>query len=118
MKSLIKKLQSRILRRNRVRARISGNDERPRLSVYVSNMHVHAQIINDAKAKTLVSSTSAVAAAPKGTLTEKAMWVGVDIAKKAKKAKISKVALDRNGRKYHGRIKALADAARENGLEF
>ncbi len=118
MKSLIKKLQNRLLRRNRIRSRIVGNPERPRLTVYISNQHVHAQIIDDSSAKTLVSSTSAIAGAPKDSLTEKAVWVGADIAKKAKKAKISKVALDRNGRKYHGRIKALADSARENGLEF
>lgn len=118
MNSLIKKLQSRVLRRGRIRARVSGSEERPRLSVFISNMHIHAQIVNDATGKTLVSSTSAIAAAPKGTMTEKATWVGTDIAKKAKKAKISKVSLDRNGRKYHGRIKALADAARAEGLEF
>jgi large subunit ribosomal protein L18 len=118
MKRLIKKLQSRLLRRQRIRARISGNEARPRLSVYISNSHVHAQIIDDTKGKTLASSTSAIAAAPKGNLTEKAAWIGTDIAKKAKKAKISKVSLDRNGRKYHGRIKALADAARAEGLEF
>lgn len=118
MKSLIKKLHNRLLRRNRIRSRVIGTQERPRLAVYISNQHVHAQIVDDAKSKTLVSSTSAVAAAPKSSLTEKAAWVGAEIAKKAKKAKISKVALDRNGRKYHGRIKALADAARENGLEF
>jgi len=118
MKSLLRKLQSRLLRRNRVRARIIGSTTRPRLTVYVSNQHIHAQIVDDSLSKTLVSSTSAVAAAPKGSLTEKAIWVGGDIAKKAKKAKITKVSLDRNGRKYHGRIKALADSARENGLEF
>lgn len=118
MNSLLRKLQSRLLRRNRVRAKIAGTTSRPRLSVYVSNMHVHAQIINDSTAKTLASSTSAVAAAPKTTLTEKAAWVGDDIAKKAKKAKVTKVVLDRNGRKYHGRLKALADAARAAGLEF
>lgn len=118
MKSLIKKLHNRLLRRSRIRARITGTSERPRLSIYVSNQHVHAQIIDDTKGKTLVSSTSAVSAAPKGSLTEKAAWVGAEIAKKAKKAKISKVALDRGGRKYHGRLKALADAARGEGLEF
>jgi len=118
MKSLLKKLQSRLLRRSRIRTRLAGTEQRPRLTVFVSNMHIHAQIIDDSKAKTLVSSTSAIAAAPKGNLTEKAAWVGADIAKKAKKAKITKVAFDRNGRKYHGRIKALADSARSEGLEF
>lgn len=118
MKSLIKKLQNRLLRRNRIRSRVIGDASRPRLSVFVSNQHIHAQVIDDGKAKTLVSSTSAIAGAPKGSLTEKAVWVGADIAKKAKKAKIDQVAFDRNGRKYHGRIKALADSARQNGLEF
>lgn len=118
MNNLIKKLQSRLLRRQRVRSHVIGSAERPRLSVYVSNQHIHAQVINDASAKTLASSTSAIAAAPKGSLTEKAAWVGDDIAKKAKKAKVTKVVFDRNGRKYHGRLKALADAARAGGLEF
>jgi large subunit ribosomal protein L18 len=118
MKNLIKKLQNRLLRRSRIRTRVNGSTERPRLSVFVSNMHVHAQIINDESGKTMVSSTSAVTAASKGNLSEKAAWVGTDIAKKAQKAKISKVTFDRNGRKYHGRIKALAEAARQNGLEF
>ena len=118
MKNLLKKLHGRLMRRSRIRSRVVGSQERPRLTVYVSNQHIHAQVIDDATSKTLASSTSAVAGAPKGNLTEKAVWVGADIAKKAKKAKISKVAMDRNGRKYHGRIKALADSARENGLEF
>jgi large subunit ribosomal protein L18 len=118
MNNLVKKLQGRLLRRGRIRTKVNGSEDRPRLNVYVSNNHVHAQIIDDTKAKTLVSSTSVAAAAPKTNLTEKATWVGADIAKKAKKAKIAKVVLDRNGRKYHGRIKALADAARQNGLEF
>jgi large subunit ribosomal protein L18 len=117
MANLMHKLANKLLRRNRVRAHVVGSAERPRLSVYVSNQHVHAQIIDDAKGTTLASSTSAVGG-PKGSLTEKATWVGTDIAKKASKAKVSKVVFDRNGRKYHGRLKALADAAREGGLEF
>jgi len=117
MNNIVKKLVNRALRQKRVRARVSGSAERPRLSVYVSNMHVHAQIIDDTKSKTLASSTSA-SASVKGNLTEKAAWVGADIAKKAAKAKVTKVVLDRNGRKYHGRLKALADAARSGGLEF
>ncbi|MGH7196509.1 MAG: 50S ribosomal protein L18 [Candidatus Saccharimonadales bacterium] len=113
----MQKLANRVLRKNRVRASVTGTAERPRLSVYISNQHVHAQIIDDSSARTLAHSTSQ-GADVKGKLSEKAVWVGADIAKKAKKAKVSKVALDRNGRKYHGRLKALADAAREGGLEF
>lgn len=117
MADVIKKNASRQLRKNRVRATVIGTPERPRLSVFVSNMHVHAQIIDDSAGKTLVSSTS-VAADVKGNISEKAAWVGKDIATKAKKAKVTKVVFDRNGRKYHGRLKALADAARAAGLEF
>jgi large subunit ribosomal protein L18 len=115
---ILKKLQSRLLRKARVRASVTGTAERPRLSVYISNLHVHAQIIDDSNKKTLASSTSAVSKEAKGNLSEKAEWVGTDIAKKAKKAKVTAVVFDRNGRKYHGRLKALADAARAGGLEF
>lgn len=118
MGNVMSKLTSRLLRKNRVRSTVAGTAERPRLSVYVSNMHVHAQIIDDSTGKTLVGSTSVNAKDAAGTLTAKATWVGKDIAAKAKKAKVTKVVFDRNGRKYHGRLKALADAAREGGLEF
>lgn len=118
MSKVIKKIASRLLRKNRIRATVIGSVERPRLSVYLSNMHVHAQIINDADGKTLVSSTTATAKDAKGTMSDKAAWVGKDIAAKAKKANITKVVFDRNGRKYHGRLKSLANAAREGGLEF
>lgn len=117
MNNVFAKLRGRVLRKYRIRQAVNGTAERPRLSVYVSNMHVHAQIINDTTGKTLASSTSTIANT-KGNLSEKAAWVGADLAKKAKKAKVSKVVFDRNGRKYHGRLKALADAAREGGLEF
>lgn len=112
------KLANKVLRKARVRARVSGTEQRPRLSVYVSNQHIHAQLINDEKGVTIASSTSATAKDVKGSLSEKAAWVGADIAKKAKKAKVTAVVFDRNGRKYHGRLKALAEAARQGGLEF
>ncbi len=115
--SVMQKLANKLLRKGRVRANVSGTTERPRLTVYVSNMHVHAQIIDDSKGRTLANSTSTTSET-KGNLSEKATWVGVDIAKKAKKAKVTKVVFDRNGRKYHGRLKALAEAARAGGLEF
>jgi large subunit ribosomal protein L18 len=118
MANILHKLQSRMLRKARVRASVTGTAERPRLSVYVSNMHIHAQIIDDAAGKTIASSSSAASKEAKGTLSEKAAWIGADIAKKAKKAKVTAVVFDRGGRKYHGRLKALADAAREGGLEF
>ena len=117
MSNVMNKLANKLLRKNRVRSTVSGTTERPRLSVYISNMHVHAQVIDDTVGKTLASSTSA-ASEVKGSLSEKAAWVGTDIAKKAKKAKVTKVVFDRNGRKYHGRLKALAEAARAGGLEF
>lgn len=118
MKSVAKKLASKMLRKMRVRARVNGTAERPRLSVYISNLHVNAQIIDDVAQRTLVSSTSAKQTAATGSKSDKAAWVGADIAKKAKKAGIKAVVLDRNGRQYAGRLKALADAARKEGLEF
>ena len=116
--NVAKKLFNRILRKRRVRARVSGTTERPRLAVHISNRHVSAQIINDATHRTLAASSTVKNAQTKGTLTERATWIGTDIAKKAKAAKIGKVVLDRGGRKYHGRVAALADAARKEGLEF
>jgi large subunit ribosomal protein L18 len=118
MNSLAHKLQNRVLRKGRVRSVVSGTPERPRLTVFVSNLHVSAQIIDDVAMKTLVAVTTVGNKKATGTMTEKAIWVGAELAKKAKAAKITKVAFDRNGKKYHGRVKALADAARENGLEF
>jgi large subunit ribosomal protein L18 len=115
--NVAKKLFNRILRKRRIRARVSGTTARPRLSVSVSNRHISAQIIDDTTQKTLVAS-STVKSKSDGTLTDKAVWVGTDIAKKAKKAKLTQVVLDRGGRKYHGRVAALADAARKEGLEF
>ena len=108
---------NKTLRARRVRAKVSGTAERPRLSVTISNLHVSAQLIDDVAGKTLAAATT-VGAKAAGTLTEKAAGVGTDIAKKAKKAKVTKVVFDRNGRQYAGRLKALADAAREEGLEF
>ncbi|MDB5161313.1 MAG: ribosomal protein [Candidatus Saccharibacteria bacterium] len=117
MSRLVKKKANELRRANRVRATVTGSSERPRLAVHVSNLHVTAQIIDDETGKTLAYATT-VGQKLTGTMTEKAVWVGSDIAKKAKKAKVAKVVLDRSSRKYHGRIKALADSAREGGLEF
>lgn len=100
-----------------VRAKVSGTSERPRLSVSISNLHVSAQMIDDSLGVTLVFATT-VGQKVAGTMTEKAVWVGAEIAKNAKKHKISKIVFDKGGKKYHGRIKALADSARAEGLDF
>jgi large subunit ribosomal protein L18 len=118
MERLEKKVQNLARRKYRVRAKVSGTTERPRLSIFVSNLHVTAQIIDDSKHKTLVYVTTVGNKNAFGTMTERATLIGAEIAKKAKAVKISKVVFDRNGRLYHGRIKALADAARAGGLEF
>jgi len=115
--NLAHKLLNRTLRKNRVRAKVSGTIERPRLSVTISNTHISAQLIDDTAGKTLVSATT-VGAKQTGTKTELAAWVGEQIATKATKQKITHVVLDRNGRAYAGRLSALADAARKQGLEF
>lgn len=117
MNALAKKLLNKNLRKNRVRSKVIGTAERPRLSVTISNVHVSAQIIDDAKGVTLAAATT-VGKKATGTMTEKAAAVGTEVAKKAVKAKISTVVFDRNGRAYAGRLKALADAARKEGLEF
>jgi large subunit ribosomal protein L18 len=118
MNSLTLKAKNLALRKHRIRAKVSGTTERPRLSVFVSGRHVSAQIIDDTKHRTLAAATTIGSKVAKGTLSEKAAWVGNEIATKAKAAKVEKVVFDRGGRIYHGRIKALADAAREKGLEF
>lgn len=114
MKTNIKKIKKEV-RHKRIRAKVKGTEERPRLSVFKSNKFIYAQLINDDKGTTLVASSSAKSKA-KGM--EAAKEVGSDIAKKAKAAKITKVVFDRGGFIYTGQIKALADAAREAGLTF
>lgn len=111
-------VQNLARRKNRVRAVVSGTSERPRLSVRVSNKHVSAQIIDDTKHVTLAQISTVGQKAVTGTMTDRATWVGTEIAKKAKAAKVRQVVFDRGGRLYHGRVKALADAARAGGLEF
>ena len=112
-----RKLLNRSLRKNRVRAKVGGTAEKPRLTVFISNLHISAQLIDDVNGKTLASATT-VGQKMTGTMTEKAAKVGEEIAAKAKKAKITTVVFDRNCRRYAGRLASLADAARKGGLEF
>ena len=118
MTKIAQKLVNRLLRRTRIRARVAGNAERPRLSVFISNKNVSAQVIDDSAQRTLVSVTTATSKTATVSLSDKAAWVGQEIAKKAKKAGITKVVLDRGGRQYKARLQALADAARKEGMEF
>lgn len=105
-------------RHARVRGKVSGTTDCPRLNVFRSNKQIYVQIIDDVNGKTLVSASSAELGLKNGCNIEAATKVGTEIAKKAKDANISNVVFDRGGYLYHGRIKALADAAREAGLEF
>lgn len=110
----------RVMRHNRIRNKISGTSTIPRLCVFRSNTGIYAQIIDDENKTTLVSASSLEKdlKLTNGSNIEAAKVVGKAIAEKAKKAKITQVVFDRGGYLYHGRVKALADAARENGLEF
>lgn len=118
MNRLSHKLEKLRLRKNRTRSNIMGTPERPRLSVNVSNLHVTAQVIDDTTHKTLAYATTVGKKDLPQTMTERAKLIGTEIAGKAKTAKVKTVAFDRGGRAYHGRVKALADAARKSGLEF
>ncbi|TDW24880.1 large subunit ribosomal protein L18 [Breznakia blatticola] len=102
----------------RVRKKISGTPTCPRLNVFRSNAHIHAQIIDDENRKTLVSASSVSMKLSNGGNVEAAKQVGKTIAELANKAKIENVVFDRGGYVYHGRVKALAEAAREAGLKF
>ncbi len=117
-KQLIHKLENKNRRRGRIRSVVNGTTKRPRLSVHVSNLHITAQVIDDEKKQTICHVTTIGQKTLKGTMTEKAQWVGSEIAKQAKAKKIKKIVFDRGGKLYHGRVAALADAARKEGLEF
>ena len=111
-----KKVERRIKIKYRIRKRVNGTTERPRMSVFRSNKQIYVQIINDLTGCTLASASSlGLEAMPK---KEQAAMVGELVAKKAIEAGISKVVFDRNGYLYHGRVKELADAARKGGLIF
>lgn len=112
--------EARVVRHERIRNSLSGTPLIPRLNVFRSNKNITAQIIDDEAGITLVSASSMDKDLKivNGGNAESAKLVGASIAAKAKKAKITKVVFDRGGHLYHGRVKALADTARENGLEF
>ena len=118
---MLKKINKNVARQRRhqrIRNKISGTTQRPRLSVYRSDLHIYAQLIDDVNGNTLVSASSLQMKLDKGGNIEAAKQVGTEIAKKALDADIKNVVFDRSGYLYHGRVKALAEAAREAGLEF
>ncbi|MBI5285391.1 MAG: 50S ribosomal protein L18 [Chloroflexi bacterium] len=107
-------------RHERVRKTVAGTPERPRLAVYRSLTHIYAQVIDDEQGRTLAAASDVEKALKdaKGNKSERAKSVGAAIAQKAKDAGVTKVVFDRGGNRYHGRVKALAEAAREGGLQF
>ena len=112
------KLQRRTRIKRRIRKIVSGTAAKPRMSVFRSNKEISVQLIDDVAGVTLASASSKALKDAKGTKIEAAAEVGKSIAEKASKAGIETVAFDRNGYLYHGRVKALADGAREGGLKF
>lgn len=104
-------------RKKKIRAKINGTQECPRLSVFRSISHIYAQIIDDESSKT-IASCSDLSLKKKGKKTDLAKEVGLEIAKQAKEKKIEKIVFDRSGYQYHGRVKAVAEGAREGGLKF
>lgn len=117
MKKATNKSGKRERRHIRIRAKINGTSARPRLVMFKSLSNNYAQLIDDEKRITIASSSD-LTSKGKGTKMEKAKQVGMEIAKLAKEKNISECVFDRNGYKYHGRVKALADGAREGGLKF
>jgi large subunit ribosomal protein L18 len=108
-------------RKKRIRAKISGTSEIPRMTVYCSNQHISAQIVDDQNGNTIASASSMEKDIEKksgGVNIELAKQIGKLVGERAKSKQIEKIVFDRNGRLYHGRVKALADAAREAGLKF
>lgn len=113
---MVSKIERRIKIKYRLRKKISGTAERPRLTVFRSNKQIYVQVVNDETAKTLVAASSV--GLEKSTKCEQAAKVGEMIAKKAIEAGIETVVFDRNGYLYHGRVKEVAEAARKAGLKF
>lgn len=119
---LVKKQQKKLRRQRRVRAKISGTDKKPRFCVFRSNKHIYVQLIDDVQKKTILSASDEKlkksASWRKKTKTDLAKEIGKAIAQKALEKKIEKVIFDRGPYKYHGRVKAVAEGAREGGLKF
>lgn len=118
MSRLNEKRKNSERRVHRVRKSVTVSAKRPRMSIHVSNAHISAQIIDDTKGITIASASTVGNSSAKGTMTEKAQIIGSQIGKSAKAKKVTTVAFDRGNKLYHGRIKALADAARKEGLKF
>jgi large subunit ribosomal protein L18 len=112
------RLEARLRRHRRVRRKVAGTAERPRLAVYRSNRGISAQLIDDVAGRTVAAASSQDKSLAKKARAETPAAVGKLVAERAGKAGITSVVFDRGGYLYHGRVKALADAARENGLEF
>jgi large subunit ribosomal protein L18 len=112
------RLEARLKRHRRVRRKVTGTAERPRLAVYRSNRGISAQLIDDVAGRTVAAASSQDKSLAKKARAETPAAVGKLVAERAGKAGITSVVFDRGGYLYHGRVKALADAARENGLEF
>ena len=110
--------ESRLRRHRRVRGKVRGSAERPRLLVFRSNRGIFAQLVDDESGRTLASASWTAVGDAKSSKTEQAAEVGKLLAQNAKKANVETVVFDRGGYLYHGRVKALADAAREGGLKF
>ncbi|MGH2378461.1 MAG: 50S ribosomal protein L18 [Candidatus Limnocylindria bacterium] len=108
--------EGRLMRHRRVRKRVEGAADRPRLAVFRSLSHIYAQVIDDRARRTLAAASDVEVKS--GNKTERAREVGKAVAERAKAAGVGEVVFDRGGYKYHGRVKALADAARETGLRF
>lgn len=116
---MLEKQEKRFRRHKRVRAKVSGTSKMPRLCVFRSAKHIYAQLIDDEKGKTLVAASEReLKRKMKSKKLERAKEVGKLIAKKAQDMKIEKIVFDRGGYQYHGRVKALAEGAREGGLKF
>lgn len=114
---MLAKTLKRLRRKNRIRSKISGTSEKPRLSVFRSNSHISVQLIDDVAGKTLASASD-LSLKKEGTKTEMAQKVWEEIAKKIKDLNIESIVFDRGGFIYHGRVKALAEAVRNGGIKF
>jgi large subunit ribosomal protein L18 len=116
--SVVTKREARLRRHRRVRAKVSGTAERPRLVVFRSNRGIFAQLVDDESGRTLASASWTGLGDAKGSKTERATEVGKALAAAAKKEGIERAVFDRGGYLFHGRVKALAEGAREGGLQF